>query len=426
MAKPGFKQTEIGEIPEEWELKFIHEFAQTKSGGTPQTKVKEYWENGSIPWINSGELKDAPVLNPTTHITTEASENSAAKIFPKESVLIALTGATTGKVGLLTFDSAVNQSVTAIFPSERHIPKYLFYYLIESRQSVLSHNIGAAQPHINKKIVDGLLIALPPLPEQKKIASVLSTVDAAIEKTSEIIEQAKQLKKGLMQELLTRGIGHKKFKQTEIGEIPEEWEVSKLGDLCNIQVGKTPSRKIKEYWDKKKTTRNKWASIADMLGNKIIKDTNEYITDKAIADTRIKRVSAGTLLMSFKLTVGRMAFAGVDLFTNEAIAALAPRDSNSISTDYLYYAIEQARPESYCDPAVKGKTLNQPKIKSILLPLPPLPEQKKIAEILGVADAKIEAEVQKREQLQTLKKGLMQDLLTGRVRFPEFVKGVNS
>jgi len=210
------------------------------------------------------------------------------------------------------------------------------------------------------------------------------------------------------------------FKQTEIGEIPEEWEVAKLGDLCNIQVGKTPSREIKEYWDKEKTTRNIWVSIADMLGNKIIKDTNEYISDKAIADTRIKRVSAGTLLMSFKLTVGRMAFAGVDLFTNEAIAALAPRDSNSISTNYLYYAIEQARPESYCDPAVKGKTLNQPKIKSILLPLPPLPEQKKIASVLSTVDAAIEKTSEIIEQSKQLKKGLMQELLTRGIGHKKF------
>jgi len=114
-----YKLTEIGEIPEDWELASLGKIATIKSGGTPSTSVREYWENGTVAWINSGEVQDCPVTSPTRFITEQGLSNSAAKVFPVGTVLIALTGATTGKVGLLTFESSTNQSVTGIFPSKK-------------------------------------------------------------------------------------------------------------------------------------------------------------------------------------------------------------------------------------------------------------------------------------------------------------------
>ena len=106
-----------------------------KSGGTPKTTKKEYWENGDIPWINSSKLKDKVIDEPSKYITKEGSMKSAAKLFPKNTVVIALTGATTGRVGMLSFSCSTNQSVTGIFPSQIYEPKYLFYYLIHSNQN---------------------------------------------------------------------------------------------------------------------------------------------------------------------------------------------------------------------------------------------------------------------------------------------------
>lgn len=145
------------------------------------------------------------------------------------------------------------------------------------------------------------------------------------------------------------------------------WQKKKLGDVCNIELGKTPYRKDKTLWDVKKETKNVWLSIADLLNTdgSIVNDSKEYISDKAAEDC--KTVKRGTLLVSFKLTLGRLAFAGRDLFTNEAIAALTIKNESEIDNKFLYkylsfYDWEKA---AEGDVKVKGKTLNKSKLKEI-------------------------------------------------------------
>ncbi len=154
-----------------WACFSISELAITKSGGTPSRARPEFWKDGTIPWIGSGALKDRVIDKPDEFITQLGLDSSSAKVFPKDTVVIALTGATTGKVGILGFPCSTNQSVTGIFPSERLIPKYLFLYLRSIRPYVLKKTVGSAQPHINKGIVDDLQIRLPTLPEQKRIVA---------------------------------------------------------------------------------------------------------------------------------------------------------------------------------------------------------------------------------------------------------------
>jgi len=165
------------------------------------------------------------------------------------------------------------------------------------------------------------------------------------------------------------------------------WEIKKIGEVCEIELGKTPYRKDKSYWDTEKQTNNVWLSISDLLNvnDKFVSDSKEYISDKAVSISKI--VKKGTLLLSFKLTIGRLAFAGRDLFTNEAIAALSIKDDKLIDKFYLYNyllffdwdkATEGER-------KVKGKTLNKAKLKELEIIIPLLPEQQRIVSILDRA-----------------------------------------
>jgi type I restriction enzyme S subunit len=178
------------------------------------------------------------------------------------------------------------------------------------------------------------------------------------------------------------------------------WEIKRLDDLCQIELGKTPYRGDKSFWDTEKETDNVWLSIADMLktdGN-IVCDSKEYITEKATKVSKV--VKEGTLLLSFKLTLGRLAFAGKDLFTNEAIAALTIKKENIIDKYFLYQFLSlfdwNAATEG--DVKVKGKTLNKAKLKEIEVHFPKsLPEQQRIVSILdetfaAIAIAKANAE----------------------------------
>ncbi|AMA60596.1 restriction endonuclease subunit S [Bradyrhizobium sp. CCGE-LA001] len=184
-----------------------------------------------------------------------------------------------------------------------------------------------------------------------------------------------------------------------------------LGELCNIVIGRTPSRGEPSYWG----GGNKWVSISDLI-SKIVSDTKEEITDIAVTAARCRRIAKGTLLFSFKLTIGKMAFAGCDLFTNEAIAALEIKDKNSLSNDYLYYALKSARIEG-SNQAVMGKTLNSRSLAEIAISVPErLDDQIRIARLFGKVEGLIAERKQHLEQLDVLLKSVFLHMFGDPVR----------
>ncbi|WP_421921725.1 restriction endonuclease subunit S [Marinobacter salarius] len=193
--------------------------------------------------------------------------------------------------------------------------------------------------------------------------------------------------------------------------IPEGWSIAPIGDICNIAIGGTPSRSVPKYWDSTKTIGSPWVSIRD-LNKPWIYETSEWITDAGIKHSNVKPVRKGTVLMSFKLSVGRVAFAGRDLYTNEAIAAFLPQRKNVYSDQFLYQGLQHWNLLENIDQAVKGATLNKEKINQIEAILPPLPEQKEIAAILSSVDDVIEKTRAQIDKLKDLKTGMMQELLT--------------
>jgi len=174
---------------------------------------------------------------------------------------------------------------------------------------------------------------------------------------------------------------------SSIGEntLPDRWDLVRLEELSNISIGKTPPRSNKELF----LGNNIWLSIRDLKGD-VVSVSNEKITDKAVISSNMKIISEGTLLMSFKLTLGRTAFAGCDLFTNEAIASLPIKDETVLNKYFLKYALATIDLEKEVDNAVKGKTLNKQKLKNLEIPLPPLEEQKRIVAKIDTLFAEID------------------------------------
>ena len=156
-----------------------------------------------------------------------------------------------------------------------------------------------------------------------------------------------------------------------------------LQQICDIQIGKTPSRSVPEYWGGELP----WVTISDFAAGRIVTTTKERITRIGAAKSRSKWIPRGTLLLSFKLSLGKRTFSGCDLFTNEAIAALHVLDHDVADRDYLYWALGFIDYDRLVDRAAKGKTLNKAKLKLLQIPLPPLDEQKRIAGTLDAADA---------------------------------------
>lgn len=178
----------------------------------------------------------------------------------------------------------------------------------------------------------------------------------------------------------------------------------KLSKLLDISIGRTPSRSKPAYWG----AGHRWVSIRD-LSSKIVTETKEQITDLALKETRCKVVPKGTLLFSFKLTIGKMAFAGRDLFTNEAIAAFSIKDEEQLNSEYLYYALYSAT-FGGSNQAAMGKTLNSKSLAEIKIPLPPLDDQIRIAHLLGKVEELIAQRKQHLQQLDDLLKSVFLEI----------------
>jgi restriction endonuclease S subunit len=201
------------------------------------------------------------------------------------------------------------------------------------------------------------------------------------------------------------------------------WPTISAGRVARIEIGGTPSRNNPVFWARGQEG-YPWVSIADMRAD-IINDTNERITEIGVRGSNVKRVPTGTPLMSFKLTVGRVAIAGTDLFTNEAIAAFHV-DENEVSPRWLFHLLPSAASMVVTDSAIKGATLNKAKLQMMELVHPPLPEQRRIAKILDALDEAIRKTELVIAKLQQMKQGLLHDLLTrgidenGELRDPQW------
>ncbi|EAH4981107.1 restriction endonuclease subunit S [Campylobacter coli] len=192
-------------LPQGWEWKSLGEIANTSSGGTPSRNKKEYWENGNIKWLKSGELNDGYIDFIEENITEEAIKNSSAKIFQKGTLLIAMYGATAGKLGILNLDSTTNQAICAFLHKDKNIKfleKFLFYFLFFLRDKIIKDSFGGAQPNINQTYIKNLQIPLPPIKEQEQIASHLDELSSHVKNLKQNyqaqIKDLQELKKSLL------------------------------------------------------------------------------------------------------------------------------------------------------------------------------------------------------------------------------------
>lgn len=180
-----------------WVTKKVSDFADVVTGGTPSTSNSDYWTNGTIPWLPSGACQNCVINSADTFITELGLRESAAKMMPPDTVVIALTGATTGKVGLLAIDACANQSVTGILPNDTYSSMYLFHYLQSIRDKVIGDSYGGAQKHISQGYVKSMEILFPPLDIQRRIAAMLDKAQSLIAARREQIAVLDKLSKDL-------------------------------------------------------------------------------------------------------------------------------------------------------------------------------------------------------------------------------------
>ena len=414
--RQGSKQTDKEEIPEEWDIRKLGDkrvTRQMKAGGTPLRTRKEYYESGTIPFVRIEDITTSrKYLNKTElKITDSGLKNSSTWLVPEKSILYSMY-ASYGEAVINKIPVVTNQAIIAIIPSENVDLEYLYYSLNNIKTTLYKYLRETTQKNLNAEIVKNLKVPLPPLVEQQKIASILLTVDEAIQKTDKVIWKAEMLKRGLMQRLLTRGIGHTRFKKTEIGEIPEEWDVVRLEEVCSIR-------------------KNRRISIPD----RVTVIPMEKIPEDGIYTAYLMRrkddvksgvyCRAGDILLA-KITPsfenGKQGIvpeipSDIAIATTEVFPIVC---KNGVDSFFLFYNLKRPLIRNILASRMTGSTGRQrvpmKVVERFQIALPQLPEQQKIASILSDVDDKIAKEKQRKQQLEQLKKGLMRVLLTGKVR----------
>lgn len=203
------------------------------------------------------------------------------------------------------------------------------------------------------------------------------------------------------------------YTQIDVKDLPAKWQVAFFGDLAEFRIGRTPARNEEAYWSEGVYP---WVSIADMKPFGTITHTKERVSEHAHRDVfKQTLVPAGSILMSFKLTIGRMAKLGVPAYHNEAIISFMP-DQKRIDPDYLFYYLGQIDYRAYQDTAVKGQTLNKSKLERLEIALPPLAEQRQIASVMRMAFGSADAQRKLLSINEELNRTLLSKLMTGELR----------
>jgi type I restriction enzyme S subunit len=248
----------------DWQWNRLGDIAATYAGGTPDRSKEEYF-GGPIPWVKSTEVNLGKIFKTEETLSERGLASSATKWIPADTVLVALYGATAAQIGFLTFRATSNQAVLAVVPNGGLDSTFLFYSLTEAKERLLFLAQGSGQPNLNKQIVDNLRLRIPPLPQQRKIARILTTLDNVITQTEALIAKYQAIKQGLMHDLFSRGVdatgklrspqseAPELYKQSALGWIPKEWEVSCVESEFQISTGFTlgthrrPTKNIRQY-----------------------------------------------------------------------------------------------------------------------------------------------------------------------------------
>jgi type I restriction enzyme S subunit len=387
---------------QEWKVTKLTSLAEKIMVGIASAATHAYRAKG-IPMfrnqnIKSGHLDDGDLL----FITPEYETVFRNKRLRTGDLVTMRTGYP-GVTAIVPPQYDQSQSFTTLItrPKKDAIDSIFLCHYINSEfgQKFFEHSqIGGAQKNVNASTLRGMPIPVPPRQEQLAIGKALSDVDALIAGLEKLIAKKRDLKQAAMQQLLTG--------QTRLPGFSGEWVVKRLGEICEISMGRTPSRLNPAFWG----AGHAWLSIADLHG-KVLSSSKEQITPLAASSMRV--IPEGTLLMSFKLSIGRLCFAGCDLYTNEAICGFNNLLANS---DYLYYALSRTDFSLYGKQAVKGYTLNKKSLALVEVALPSDEEQAAIANVLSEMDEEM-ADLERRlAKTRDLKQGMMQELLTGRTR----------
>ena len=424
-------------LPEGWIKTDLGSVAQWGSGGTPSRNNSEYY-GGTIPWVKTGDLGPKIIKTVDEYITEEAVKNSSAKFFPKNSVAIAMYGATIGKTSILGIDATTNQACAVAIPqSEITSTAFLYYLLRSEKDNFIAKGKGGAQPNISQSLIKEHEISIPPLAEQHQIAQRLDELLAQVDTIKARLDAIPNILKRFRQSVLSAAVSGKLTEEWRslCGVSTDEWIKSCIGNLARVSTGKTPKRTEMKYWSEGNIP---WLTSA-CTGTSYTEQAKQFVTELAVKKCGLKMFEPGTLLLAMYgegKTRGQISELRIKATCNQACATITVDEISSIRSFIKLCLLENY--EKTREVAVGGAqpNLNLEKVREIPIHLPPKNEQieivRRVDHLFTFAD-QIEQRVNDaKTRVDKLTQSILAKAFRGeltadwRTEHPELISGENS
>lgn len=382
---------------EDWIEAELGEVCHTTSGGTPRRRKAEYYQ-GNIPWIKSGELKHNVILDAEEHISEEAIRKSSAKLFPKGTILIALYGATIGKLAILGIPAATNQAVCGIYKNDIYETKFLFNYLFHKKQKLINQGAGGAQPNISQTILKRLTLPVVPIPEQRTIVSKIEQLFSELDNGIANLKSAKE-----KLEIYRQSVLKKAFEGN--------WPHTSIGEKFDFLGGGTPSKTNPDYWNGEIP----WCSVKDVKGDLLCK-TKDFITEFGVKESATNIAEIDQVILITRISPGKSIIAKIRTAINQGLKIVLPKfDYGSKYIHYLFKNLERDCIKKSSGTTVLG--INLKSLKEIEIPDIPVRDQNVIIEFiesrLSVCDKLAESINESLEKSEALRQSILKKAFSG-------------
>ena len=419
----------------------LADVATIVGGGTPSTKVSQYWD-GAIPWITPKDLsghKHVYISKGKRSISEEGFRASSVKLIPANSVLYT-SRAPIGYIAINNVDVTTNQGFKSLIPKKEFDTTYLYYLLKFSKHKVLELASGGTFAEISASSMAQVVLPFPYTKVQKAIGKFALGLDQKIQLNIEISETLEQIAQTIFKSWFvdfdpvnakargeqpagmdseTAALFPDSFEDSELGPIPSGWSLRKAEQLFEISIGRTPPRKEPE-WFSDGGSGIPWVSIRDMGTFGVFSDTtNESLTEEAVDKFRVPIVPANTVLMSFKLTVGKLCITQSPLVTNEAIAHFKQSSDSQLSSYYTYMWLKEFDLEKLDSTSSIATATNSTAIRNIKFLVPPKEISSQFNIFIKPIFEKIRNVTQQNSTLIKLRDSLLPKLISGELQIPD-------
>lgn len=407
-------------MPSNWKKYKLNDVAEIIMGQSPSGDSCSENSDHGLPLLNG------PTEFGYSYPTPAQYTNDSRKNCEVEDVLFCVRGSTTGRMNYADRIYSVGRGLAAIRGKNSYSTKFIKYLIDLHLPQMLNITTGSTFPNLSREALNDFPIEVPDAISSNVIAEILSSLDDKIELNLQANKTLEEMANLLYKQWFVNFVPFKngQFAESELGMIPADWELKKVNQLYNITIGRTPPRKEQE-WFSENPDDVKWISIRDMgIAGTYIYTTSEYLTKEAVAKFSVPKIPTNTVVLSFKLTVGRITITTEEMLSNEAIAHFIPSKDNYLTTEFAYLFLKNFNYDSLGSTSSIATAVNSQTIKNINILLPDKMTINSFQTSIGNLFEKIKQNTIESENLKQTRDYLLPKLISGEIRIKDAIKKV--